>query len=67
MLNMSLQMLHTIKAKDCSEAVKCISTYHQLFTEIPKDLKGRSKSSQEWLTRQLKDPYIEKAKRLNYR
>lgn len=34
---------------------------------VPKNLKGRSKSSQEWLTRQLADPFVEKAKMLNYR
>lgn len=33
----------------------------------PKNLKGRSKSSQDWLTRQLADPYVEKARMLNYR
>uniref|UniRef100_A0A1I8NE31 rRNA methyltransferase 2, mitochondrial n=1 Tax=Musca domestica TaxID=7370 RepID=A0A1I8NE31_MUSDO len=35
--------------------------------QIPNNLKGRSKSSQEWLTRQLADPYVEKAKMMNYR
>jgi hypothetical protein len=64
---MNLQMLHTIKAKNRSEIVKYISTYYQLYKEVPRDLKGRSKSSQEWLTRQLTDPYVEKARRLNYR
>ncbi|XP_020813602.1 rRNA methyltransferase 2, mitochondrial [Drosophila serrata] len=33
----------------------------------PRNLKGRSKSSQEWLTRQLADPYVEKARMMNYR
>jgi len=33
----------------------------------PNNLKGKSKSSQEWLTRQLADPYVEKARMLNYR
>lgn len=36
-------------------------------TKIPSNLKGKKKSSQEWLTRQLNDPYVEKAKMLNYR
>lgn len=67
MLNMSLPMLHTVKVRNCGEIVKCISTYGKLFKEVPKNLKGRSKSSQEWLTRQLNDTYVEKAKRLNYR
>lgn len=35
--------------------------------QIPKNLKGKSKSSQEWLIRQLSDPYVDKAKMLNYR
>ncbi|PSN49184.1 rRNA methyltransferase 2 [Blattella germanica] len=35
--------------------------------EFPTKLKGRSKSSQEWLIRQLADPYVEKAKMMNYR
>lgn len=34
---------------------------------IVSNLKGKSVSSQHWLTRQLKDPYVEKAKMLNYR
>lgn len=34
---------------------------------IPKNLRGKSKSSQEWLTRQLSDPYVEKAKIMNFR
>ncbi|XP_013097987.2 rRNA methyltransferase 2, mitochondrial [Stomoxys calcitrans] len=35
--------------------------------QVPNNLKGKSKSSQEWLTRQLADPYVEKAKMMNYR
>ncbi len=34
---------------------------------IPKNLKGKSKSSQEWLLRQLNDPYVKKAQEMNYR
>lgn len=34
---------------------------------IPSQLKGKSVSSQQWLTRQLNDPYVEKAKLMNYR
>uniref|UniRef100_A0A182RYP5 rRNA methyltransferase 2, mitochondrial n=1 Tax=Anopheles funestus TaxID=62324 RepID=A0A182RYP5_ANOFN len=34
---------------------------------VPSNLKGKSKSSQEWLTRQLRDPYVERAKMMNYR
>lgn len=39
----------------------------RLAKTVPKNLKGRSKSSQEWLTRQLADPFVEKAKMQNYR
>ncbi|KAF3429500.1 hypothetical protein E2986_05396 [Frieseomelitta varia] len=38
-----------------------------LFREVPRNLKGKKHSSQLWLTRQLQDPYVEKAKRENYR
>ncbi|XP_058450066.1 rRNA methyltransferase 2, mitochondrial [Malaya genurostris] len=34
---------------------------------VPSNLKGKKKSSQEWLTRQLNDPYVERAKIMNYR
>lgn len=34
---------------------------------MPKSLKGRSKSSQDWLTRQLNDPYVKLARHENYR
>ncbi|XP_071522020.1 rRNA methyltransferase 2, mitochondrial isoform X2 [Panulirus ornatus] len=34
---------------------------------IPKNLKGRSKSSQDWLTRQLNDPYVKLAKYKQFR
>ncbi|KAI4456509.1 ribosomal rna methyltransferase [Holotrichia oblita] len=35
--------------------------------KLPSNLKGRSVSSQQWLTRQLNDPYVEKAKFMSYR
>lgn len=31
-------------------------------SKVPTNLKGKKKSSQEWLTRQLTDPYVERAK-----
>ena len=34
---------------------------------LPHDLKGRGSSSQRWLTRQLNDPYVKKARYANYR
>lgn len=48
-----------------------ISRFHSqisnLAKTVPSKLKGKSKSSQEWLSRQLVDPYVQKAKILNYR
>lgn len=35
--------------------------------KIPENLKGRSKSSQDWIVRQINDPYVKKAKFENYR
>lgn len=34
---------------------------------IPDNLKGKSVSSQMWLQRQLSDPYVQRAKMMNYR
>lgn len=67
MINVYLQFVHTVRAHNCTGIVKMISTTYQLSKELPNNLKGRSKSSQEWLVRQLADPYVEKARRLNYR
>ncbi|CAH1171207.1 unnamed protein product [Phaedon cochleariae] len=47
-----------------------LSTYPKLFRVItPEGLKSKTKnaSSQHWLSRQLSDPYVEKARMLNYR
>ena len=35
--------------------------------KIPDNLKGKGKSSQEWLIRQMNDQYVLKAKIENYR
>ncbi|CAM1291820.1 Uncharacterised protein g253 [Pycnogonum litorale] len=35
--------------------------------KLPNNLKGRSKSSQEWLTRHLNDPYVKRSRFDNYR
>ena len=44
------------------------STTNELLNKIvPKNLKGKKKSSQEWLTRQLNDPYVKMASINNYR
>ena len=47
----------------CPWAVKCI----RLYSKRPVKLKAKGHSSQEWLRRQMTDPYVEKAKMLNYR
>lgn len=44
-----------------------IQTTPNLGKVQPTNLKGRSSSSQKWLTRQLADPFVEKAKMENYR
>lgn len=44
-----------------------IAVLNQHFKESHIKLKGKSKSSQEWLLRHLNDPYVEKAKICNYR
>lgn len=43
-----------------------LRTVRAYATKAPTNLKGKSKSSQEWITRQLTDPYIEKAKVRNF-
>lgn len=47
--------------------LRCFGTCQALLKQIPTDLKGRKTSSQEWLKRQFKDPYVEKSKLQNYR
>ncbi|KAG0717183.1 rRNA methyltransferase 2, mitochondrial [Chionoecetes opilio] len=44
-----------------------LSTSCTACKTVPKNLKGRSKSSQDWLTRQLNDPYVKLAKHQQYR
>lgn len=46
---------------------RCVHTCTTLLREKPNNLKGRSHSSQLWLERQLRDPYVEKAKQYRYR
>ncbi|XP_011143453.1 rRNA methyltransferase 2, mitochondrial isoform X2 [Harpegnathos saltator] len=38
-----------------------------LLKETPRNLKHKKHSSQQWLVRQLRDPYVEKAKQERYR
>lgn len=40
--------------------------FRALLKEKP-NLKGKKHSSQQWLSRQFQDPYVEKARQLNYR
>lgn len=47
--------------------VRNFRTCTNLYRETPQNLKGKKHSSQLWLTRQIRDPYIEKAKKENYR
>ncbi|XP_022916552.1 rRNA methyltransferase 2, mitochondrial [Onthophagus taurus] len=47
--------------------VRFISTTLIKQKVVPNNLKGKKVSSQQWLTRQLNDPYVEKAKMMNYR
>ncbi|KYN05725.1 Putative ribosomal RNA methyltransferase CG11447 [Cyphomyrmex costatus] len=44
-----------------------VHTGRALFKETPRNLKGKKHSSQLWLARQLRDPYVEKAKQERYR
>lgn len=50
--------------------IRQFSLFLQVMRKIaPDDLKSKTKntSSQHWLSRQLSDPYVEKAKLMNYR
>ncbi|KAJ8678588.1 hypothetical protein QAD02_014375 [Eretmocerus hayati] len=47
--------------------VRALCTSKPLSYVKPVNLKNKKHSSQQWLVRQLKDPYIEKAKQHNYR
>ncbi|KAI9581228.1 rRNA methyltransferase 2, mitochondrial isoform X2 [Glossina fuscipes] len=60
------QLLIKMHRKSFQRSLSC--SWHQLNAkQIPSNLKGKSKSSQEWLLRQLADPYVEKARMMNYR
>lgn len=47
--------------------LRYVHTGRALPKEAPRDLKGKKHSSQLWLARQLRDPYVEKARQENYR
>ncbi|ROT60601.1 putative ribosomal RNA methyltransferase CG11447-like [Penaeus vannamei] len=47
--------------------IASLSTSSVTCKVIPKNLKGRNKSSQDWLQRQLNDPYVKLAKYEHYR
>lgn len=56
------------KMKTTKIITRTLHLHRQSLAKIvPNNLKGRSKSSQEWLTRQLTDPFVERAKMMNYR
>ncbi|XP_072748278.1 rRNA methyltransferase 2, mitochondrial isoform X1 [Anoplolepis gracilipes] len=46
---------------------RSVYTNYALLKETPRNLKGKKHSSQLWLTRHMRDPYVEKAKQENYR
>ncbi|CAG2101927.1 unnamed protein product [Medioppia subpectinata] len=47
--------------------IRCIHTSQRLAKEALKNSKNKSQSSQEWLRRQLNDPYVRRARYENYR
>ncbi|XP_026669445.1 rRNA methyltransferase 2, mitochondrial [Ceratina calcarata] len=47
--------------------IRDLHTCNPLLRETAKNLKGKSHSSQLWIMRQIRDPYVEMAKRENYR
>ncbi|XP_011161299.1 rRNA methyltransferase 2, mitochondrial [Solenopsis invicta] len=47
--------------------IRSVHTSSALLKETPRNLKGKKHSSQLWLARQLRDPYVEKAKQEKYR
>jgi hypothetical protein len=51
----------------CGRGIREFHRTFEVAKTVPKNLKGKSKSSQEWLTRQLNDPYVKKAQEMNYR
>lgn len=46
---------------------RLLHTTQRCFYEKPKNLKNKKHSSQNWIIRQIKDPYVEKARQENYR
>ncbi|KAK4027865.1 rRNA methyltransferase 2, mitochondrial [Daphnia magna] len=48
-------------------SIRTFYTSSRYLKKVPERLKGRSKSSQEWLIRQMNDEYVSKAKIENYR
>lgn len=46
---------------------RSVHTGRALSKETPRNLRGKRHSSQLWLARQIRDPYVEKAKQENYR
>lgn len=48
-------------------SLRKLCTSCTLFAEKPKNLKGKKLSSQLWITRFVRDPYVEKARQERYR
>lgn len=47
--------------------IRQLHTCSTLCREVARNLKGKKHSSQLWLTRQIRDPYVEMARKENYR
>ncbi|XP_065214728.1 rRNA methyltransferase 2, mitochondrial [Planococcus citri] len=47
--------------------VSSFSTFAALRKEVPRNLKNKSKTAQEWISRQLSDPYVKEARIHNFR
>ncbi|XP_018024597.1 rRNA methyltransferase 2, mitochondrial [Hyalella azteca] len=66
----SVQTVRVGVATACSIhtcSVQSLQAGRVLHKIVPSNLRGKSRTAQDWLTRQLNDPYVAKARRLNYR
>lgn len=75
---LSLSLALWIIPDDCASVMslkfwKCLKRYFSSSSKLrkhsskPHNLKGKSTSSQKWITRQLKDPYVKRAREESYR
>ena len=51
----------------CNNVVKTFHTSTTCRSKVPSNLKGKNVTSQEWLRRQMNDPYVKKSRIENYR